>query len=187
MFRLCAGLLVLAALQLGGCGGLPVQPTDSTSPDSGPTVPPVQAEITRHARTMIGKPYRYGGTTPQGFDCSGLVYFSYRQAGVPVPRTTQEQFKLSRRVGRTELEPGDLVFFRLNKPHISHVGLYLGNDEFIHAPSTGKHVTLSTLNDPYWRSRLVHSGRILAPQDDGPDLATRGGDGRSGSGRPGMD
>ncbi len=112
------------------------------------------------ARKMLGTPYRYGGDSPDGFDCSGLVYYSYRGAGLAVPRTTLTQYQATRPVSARALEPGDLVFFRLDGRAVSHVGLYMNNGEFIHAPATGREVTVASLANRYWRERFVRGGRF---------------------------
>ena len=109
---------------------------------------------------MAGKPYRYGGGTPQGFDCSGLVHFSFNRAGMEVPRSTETQRKRSRRVARANLARGDLVFFDQLGKSSSHVGIYLGDNRFVHAPSSGGHVRVDTLTDPYWRKHLVDTRRF---------------------------
>jgi cell wall-associated NlpC family hydrolase len=104
---------------------------------------------------MVGKPYRYGGAAPShGFDCSGLVQFSYRQAGVSVPRSTEQQLHASRAVGRSNLRRGDLVFFDQEGRKRSHVGIYLGGGRFVHAPSSGKQVRIDRLDSRYWRAHL---------------------------------
>lgn len=113
----------------------------------------------RIAATLIGTPYRYGGASPRGFDCSGLVYYAYRKAGIPVPRTTRAQLRHAARIPRNRLQPGDLVFFKLDRRPVSHVGIYAGNDRFIHAPSNGKPVSYTPMNDPYWQARYVTAGR----------------------------
>jgi len=112
------------------------------------------------ARDMIGAPYRYGGATPQGFDCSGLVYYAYHKAGIQVSRTTDEQYRQSKRVQVSQLQPGDLLFFAISRNKRSHVGIYAGNDRFIHAPSSGKLVSYASLDNPYWRARLIGTGRL---------------------------
>jgi cell wall-associated NlpC family hydrolase len=111
------------------------------------------------AADLVGAPYRYGGSSPRGFDCSGLVYFSYRQAGIRVPRSTLSQYRNAYRVPRDQLQPGDLVFFKLNRHKVSHVGIYAGNDLFIHAPSKEKQVSFTSMNDPFWHERYVGAGR----------------------------
>ncbi|MES9873244.1 MAG: C40 family peptidase [Candidatus Sedimenticola sp. 6PFRAG7] len=118
-------------------------------------------QIIRTATAMIGKPYRYGGTTPeQGFDCSGLVQFSHNQAGIRVPRTAAQQLQNAKSVDFNRLQPGDLLFFRINgKP--THVTIYLGGGEFIHAPSSGGRVRTEQVSQPYWRERLYGIGSFF--------------------------
>lgn len=112
------------------------------------------------AQRMVGKPYRYGGTTPAGFDCSGLVLFSYRQAGVSLPRDTQQQRRATKRVKLAELKRGDLLFFDQEGRKASHVGIYLGGRRFVHAPSSGKAVRNDTLDNPYWKKHLAEIRRL---------------------------
>lgn len=133
--------------------------------------PPVQARagpaaarqnpVITIARSMLGKPYRYGGHSPRdGFDCSGLVYFAHRHNGISVPRTAQAQFDFSTPVRRDQLRPGDLMFFRTSGRQVSHVGFYLGPGRFLHAPGTGKQVSIADYRSTYWRSRYAGAGRI---------------------------
>lgn len=111
------------------------------------------------ARSMVGKPYRFGGASPRGFDCSGLVHYSFGEAGHAVPRETGALFSRARRVAVSDLRPGDLLFFRIDgKP--SHVAIYVDEDRFVHAPSSGKQVSYGTLSNPYWKKRLVKAGRL---------------------------
>ena len=109
---------------------------------------------------MDGKPYRYGGASPSGFDCSGLVLYSYRQAGVTVPRETDEQRRASRPVRVSSLRRGDLIFFDQDGRKNSHVGIYLGDGFFVHAPSSGKRVRSDRLDSPYWRRHLSETRRL---------------------------
>lgn len=120
-------------------------------------------QIVAAALDMIGVPYRYGGTSPRrGFDCSGLVQYAHRQAGFDVPRTTGQQYQAVIPVRRAALQPGDLVFFKIRGPRlVSHVGIYLGNGKFIHAPSTGKRVSIASLKDHYWRQHYTGAGRMF--------------------------
>jgi murein DD-endopeptidase len=120
-------------------------------------------EIALRAIALVGKPYRYGGADLDGFDCSGLVYFIHQELGITVPRTAADQQRAAIRIKSDELQPGDLLFFRTNKHRrISHVGVYVGDHRFVHAPHSGKLIELSTLDDTYYGPRLVSSGR-LAP------------------------
>jgi len=109
---------------------------------------------------MAGKPYRYGGHTPQGFDCSGLVYYSFRRAGMDVPRSTETQRNRTRKVPASRLARGDLLFFNQEGKHSSHVGIYLGGNRFVHAPSSGKRVRVDSLADTYWQNHLVDARRF---------------------------
>lgn len=113
------------------------------------------------ARNLIGEPYRYGGKEPgYGFDCSGLVFYSYRQEGVSVPRTAAKQRQYSTPVSASGLRPGDLVFFDTSAKG-GHVGIYSGEGRFIHAPSSGGRVREERLDKPYWRNRWQGGGNFL--------------------------
>jgi cell wall-associated NlpC family hydrolase len=107
------------------------------------------------AADQIGTPYRYGGSDRSGFDCSGLVQFAHARVGVAVPRTTAQQWRAGRPVPKEARSPGDLVFFSLGWRKQRHVAIYEGGGSFIHAPSSGKRVSRGSLDNPYWRERLV--------------------------------
>ena len=165
-------VLCLVGLALTGCGQAPTRPAPLAQPSqsiqqSGNTL---AAEI---AASMIGRPYRAGGDSPgAGFDCSGLVYYCYRVLGLDLPRTVDEQRLATAAVTPGELAVGDLLFFRIGRG--SHVGIYYGNDEFVHAPSTGKAVTRSRMSDPYWSARLREARRPAgAPADGQMDSGSR--------------
>jgi len=112
---------------------------------------PLTSRAAGIASGMVGKPYRYGGNSPyQGFDCSGLVFYSYRKAGLEIPRSTDEQRHATRRIAASHLAPGDLLFFDQDGKRFSHVGVYIGGSRFVHAPSRGQTVRIDTLDDPYW-------------------------------------
>jgi cell wall-associated NlpC family hydrolase len=112
------------------------------------------------AQGLIGTPYRFGGESPKGFDCSGLVYYSFDKLGVKVPRTAADQRSAAERIKRDDLAPGDLVFFRNGRGRIDHVGIYAGEGRFIHAPNAGKVVSYAYLDDPYYRKHFVSAGRF---------------------------
>lgn len=130
----------------------------TVSSPSGPSSA-TRAELVSTSKRYIGTPYHWGGEGPGGFDCSGYVQYVYRRAaGVELPRSSSAQYASGRGrfVGRHALQPGDLVFFATSGPGVSHVGLYLGDNRFIHAPSSGNLVRIDSLNDPYyWRDRYV--------------------------------
>jgi cell wall-associated NlpC family hydrolase len=110
---------------------------------------------------MVGKPYRFGGVSPySGFDCSGLVHFSFKEAGRSVPRSTEEQLRASTPLGRPALRRGDLLFFHHQGKANSHVGIYLGAGQFVHAPSSGKHVRTDRLDAPYWHKAFSQARRL---------------------------
>ncbi|MFP4610792.1 MAG: C40 family peptidase, partial [Thiohalophilus sp.] len=134
----------LALLLLYGCGA-PLHRSAGTGID--------RDKLVEVARSILGTPYRYGGQSPEhGFDCSGLVQYTYQQAGLDIPRTTGQQYRSVQHIPSRSLRPGDLIFFstKYNR-FVSHVGIYLGDNRFIHAPSSGKEVSVASLKDPYWR------------------------------------
>ncbi len=115
----------------------------------------------RTAVGMIGRPYRYGGASPDGFDCSGLVVYSFAEAGVSgLPRTASSLERATKPVALGELQPGDLLFFRLNSRKTSHVAIYVGNRAFVHAPSNGKRVERVRFDHVYWSEHLGRAGRL---------------------------
>ncbi len=111
------------------------------------------------AESHIGAPYRYGGAGPDAFDCSGLVAYSYAQAGIMLPRTAAQQFAVVTPVPKRDLRPGDLVFFRVNGRDVGHVGIYAGEDRLVDAPQTGGKVRMVRLDDEWYRERYVGAGR----------------------------
>lgn len=112
------------------------------------------------SRQLVGSPYRFGGESPSGFDCSGLVRYIYREIGITVPHSSRLLHQQSQKVSLGSLQPGDLLFFAISKSKISHVGIYASEKQFIHAPSSGKHVSIASLNNPYWKKRLIGAGRF---------------------------
>jgi cell wall-associated NlpC family hydrolase len=120
----------------------------------------VASRAADNALTMLGKPYRHSGNTPAGFDCSGLVQYSYSKAGVNLPRATQAQRREGQPVSARELRRGDLVFFDQEGKKSSHVGIYVGQGHFVHAPSTGGRVRTDGLDAAYWRAHFVEARRL---------------------------
>lgn len=113
------------------------------------------------AKSLIGKPYRYGGTTLAGFDCSGFVSYVASQVGAWVPRTSFEQFGIGTSISRANLQPGDLVFFEANGPGASHVGIYIGNDTFVHAENESTGVKTTLLSSAWWSPKYYGARRIF--------------------------
>jgi cell wall-associated NlpC family hydrolase len=122
----------------------------------------IGSEVVVRAIALLGTPYRYGGSAPGGFDCSGLVSYIYNELGIDVPRTAAEQYRAAQRVAMEQLEPGDLLFFRTRGRSVSHVAIYAGSGRFVHAPQTGRNIELRQIGDGYYRARLVGAGRLSA-------------------------
>lgn len=116
----------------------------------------------------LGIPYRYGGTSPEtGLDCSGLVQNVFRNAlGMDMPRTAAQMARVGDRVPKSELKPGDLVFFNTMRRAFSHVGIYIGDNQFVHAPSGGGEVRVESLSQGYWTKRF-NGARRVAPDTPG--------------------
>jgi len=126
----------------------------------------VTAELAMHAMGLIGIRYRYGGDTPDaGLDCSGFVQYVFKQAsGTDLPRTSKELHKTGTKVASRDLSLGDLVFFRTVKNTVSHVGIYLGGNRFIHSPSAGGAVRVESMASGYWKSRFAGGRRVIDEQ-----------------------
>ncbi len=116
--------------------------------------------IADFALQMRGSPYRYGGATRKGFDCSGLVFYAHRHFGMTVPRTSRDQARAAREVKQSKLSRGDLVFFKISSRAVNHVGIYIGERRFVHAPGAGKSVTVNSLDDDYYAERFASAGRF---------------------------
>lgn len=160
-------MVFLASCLAFGCAGrsqqLPqahIPPAPKTQAELVQELPPHLSEtrqtIVSHAIENMGQPYYWGGHSPDpGFDCSGLVFYTHSRAGVWVPRTARDQFSRGRPISRQALQPGDLVFFNTPEKRTGfHVGIFLGRDQFIHAPGHGRRVCVSHLSDPFFRHRF---------------------------------
>jgi cell wall-associated NlpC family hydrolase len=145
----------------------PPAPTDSSPPATTttdasstaappPTVSEGHPQAAEVALGYLGVPYQWGGGTPAGFDCSGLVSYVFAQLGVELPHYAAAQYGYGAPVSRDQLQPGDLVFF----DNLNHVGIYIGGDEFVDAPHTGTFVRIESLDDPWYANRYVGARRI---------------------------
>ncbi|GHB18400.1 C40 family peptidase [Salinicola rhizosphaerae] len=146
-------MLLFALALLAGCSS---QKTIATR-DDGPAIDGNNLSINRilvmsAAKDALGTPYRWGGTTPAGYDCSGLVQMAYSKAGISLPRTSNEQFHALREIDVAR--PGDLLFFGSGS-RATHVGIYMGDRQMIHAPGSGRTVTVSSLDIRYWRKHYL--------------------------------
>lgn len=164
LLRHFAPALVVIATGLTSCSSPPRAPDGAAAfpvPPRGIAQPadPVRSQVVFTAMQMVGVPYRWGGSTPQGFDCSGLVQYAYSNAGLRLPRTASDQMDASAPVPLENAQAGDLLFFR-DGGRTSHVAIYLGDGRFVHAPSTGNQVSLDSFGNAYWRMRFARAGRV---------------------------
>jgi cell wall-associated NlpC family hydrolase len=152
----CLTLLVGLSVVAAAC--FTARPEISTpSRSGGPAPEPRERQnVVAIARKHLGAPYRWGGSSPDGFDCSGFVQYIYAQVGVSLPHNAAKQYMLGVPVSRDRLEPGDVVFF----DHLRHNGIYVGNGQFIHARRSGKRVTVSTLDEAWYAERWAGARRL---------------------------
>lgn len=148
--RLSPLLTLFTLLLLAGCASKEITAVPASSVQAGISME--RALILSHAQQAIGTPYRFGGNTPEGLDCSGLVEMTYRAAGIRVPRTADDQFRALPSVDAPR--PGDLLFFG-DGAKATHVGIYGGNRQMIHAPGSGRAVVSVPLDVDYWNQRFL--------------------------------
>lgn len=142
------------------------KPTPTVKPS--PTVKPIAGllsgeqgnSIVATAKTFMGVPYVFGGITPKGFDCSGLVQYVFKLNGVNIPRLADEQYSLGRTATRSQLVAGDLVFFNTEGGGITHCGIYVGGGNFLHA-SSSRGVRIDSLDNEYWKPRFVGAKKLV--------------------------
>jgi cell wall-associated NlpC family hydrolase len=157
-------LTICIVVLFSGCSNVP-NPISKTEPYTiGEEVAPSQARkiVVQEAATQLGKPYKISGNSPrEGFDCSGLVFYTYLKAGKLLPRRAEDQYLSAHKVH--EVKPGDLVFFTTSSKgkHIDHVGIYLGKQQFIHAPGRGKGVATANITESYWQEHYRGAGDYL--------------------------
>jgi murein DD-endopeptidase len=140
---------LLFTLLLSACATSPLKPLDDTE----------RGAIAMEALGQVGRPYVYGGTTPDGFDCSGLVQYSYAQVGIKLPRTTSEQLKTGKRISLSSAEPGDLLFYEIGGG--LHVALYVGDGRAVHAPARGRQVIVAPVDIEFWQRNFITAVRVL--------------------------
>ena len=118
-------------------------------------------DLIMNAMSLIGLSYRFGGNSPtQGLDCSGFMQYIFKRSmGITLPRTSAEMATVGQQVDRANLKPGDMVFFG-GGGRVSHVGMYIGNDRFIHAPRTGRDIEITSMNGNYWKNRYITARRV---------------------------
>ena len=158
---------IVLCTTITGCASLAPGPAET------PAVPAPSAqrsEALLQALLALGVDYRYGGTSPvTGFDCSGLVAHVYREAwGIRLPHSTQAQSKAGAPVSLAELQPGDLLFYDTQQKPYSHVGIYMGDGKFVHAPKSGARVRVESIQSRYWASRFNGAVRIDPDRGPGP-------------------
>jgi cell wall-associated NlpC family hydrolase len=136
------------------------EPTTAEPPVVIPAVPAAPSAIVDTAMKLRGVPYRNGGSDPSGFDCSGFVQWVFARHGMLLPREVRDQYTAGQRIGLREVQPGDLVFFETVSRGASHVGLVIGGDQFVHAPSSTGVVRVERFTATYWAKRFVGARRI---------------------------
>ena len=154
---------VVAAVVVGCAGTPPPKPAVAIPVTHTPqATTPTQTQVVTVAQSLLGTPYRYGGSTPKGFDCSGFISHVYREAaGVNLPRETQGLTQIGRSIEMADLRPADIVYFKIEQQGQLHAGIYLGDGRFIHAPSTSGQVNIQRLDLDYWKTRYQGARRVL--------------------------
>lgn len=190
LFSACLSMFAMAdnvdpaRVELGGSAviqhGAPVAKTpESSAQDSilqhlqlsnlpGASVFTQSQRLIEEAYGLLGLRYRYGGTSPTtGMDCSGLVQYVFRQAlNISLPRTAAEQSRVGKPIAITDLQAGDLVFFNTMRRSFSHVGIYIGAGQFIHAPRSGKRIQITSLSNSYFNARFQGARRIISEEEN---------------------
>ena len=148
-------LLFLLCLNLCACGLFQTQDSDPIPQDA--------RKVVKTACTQLGKSYRSGGASPaKGFDCSGLLYWAYRKNGYQMPRISTQQAKVGQAVAKKQARAGDIFVFKVaQSPRGLHTGICMGNNDFIHSPSKGKKVKVDSVNNTYWKERLIAVRRVI--------------------------
>lgn len=149
-----AVLSLLAVLLLAGCASFSGGRSDEE-------IERIRQSVVVDALGQIGRPYRYGGSTPDGFDCSGLVHYVYGQSGMKLPRSSREQSRIGEDIDLDDAQPGDLLFYSFGGGRVDHVAIYLGDGQAVHAPASGRQVIVAPVAQKYWMKKFVEARDIL--------------------------
>ena len=155
-----AGMLIATGCASGRSTPRPFPGATLPRPEPDRVDTAARPELVATALTFLGTPYRNGGSDPSGFDCSGFVQWVFARHGTALPREVKDQFDAGREIDRDELQPGDLVFFETVSRGASHVGIALGGDEFVHAPSSRGVIRVERFTSPYWADRWKGARRV---------------------------
>ncbi len=144
-------LLLLLCFSLAACGAKTSSKKSSTKGYA----------ISKTAQSQIGKYYKFGGASPKtGFDCSGLIMWSYNKHGIKVPRTTKDQARVGKKISSKKVQPGDIVVFKSKYTSSGyHTGIYIGNNKFVHSPKTGAKIRIESFNS-YWKPKISSFRRV---------------------------
>jgi len=135
---------------------------NSSANNGGATASGSRQQIVDYAATLLGTPYVYGGSSPKGFDCSGFTQYVYAHFNISLPHSSSSQYKSSvTKISRSELQPGDLVFFSNGGSGVGHVGIYVGNGNFIHSPRPGRSVCYDSMDSSYYSSHYIGAGTVF--------------------------
>jgi peptidoglycan endopeptidase LytE len=161
-----AELTELARAAKAADAGAPAVAASQDAPKTRKADESIKDRLLRVAQRMLSVPYRFGGTTLWGLDCSGFVQKTFAFLNLDLPRSAREQFREGAKVAKADLSPGDLVFFRTYAQYPSHVGIYLGDNRFVHASSRERMVTVDSLDTPYYVKRYIGAKRLLFEEND---------------------
>jgi cell wall-associated NlpC family hydrolase len=161
---------IALAVTIAGCASTGAVPKPFPSPGARAGQPPTSTEsssrpdayaLVSTALALRGSPYRDGGESPKGFDCSGFAQYVFAQHGVPLPRDVHDQFTVGKSISADKISPGDLLFFSTTERGASHVGIAIGGDQFVHAPSAKGVVRVERLSVKYWSERFIGARRVF--------------------------
>jgi len=155
----------------GSSSPAPAAPAPAPATPVAPRVElPQDQPLIATALSFRGTPYRNGGSDPTGFDCSGFTQWVFAQHGIALPREVEQQFKVGEKIKQDDLKPGDLVFFHTESRGASHVGIFVADDQFVHAPSSRGVVRVEYVNSTYWGRRFVGARRVSLEREQHADI-----------------